>query len=480
MSHDDILASLRQSAAIKLLQSQNAPLILNFLVDQFKQKQRLTIPHLELLENLTAFLEALQESHPGTYSGTAVNYLRLWCDDKHRFLRRYYEADNDDPVYELTPDTERAIIWIEELQKNSFVGTESRFLRIFDLLQEIVTYSTEDVTARLRQLEKEKAEIQAQIDAIHTTGQIEEYPQTKIKERFFEATDTARRLLADFREVEENFRAIAKQVQQQQLATDARKGQIVRDVLEADASLKESDQGRSFYAFWEFLISPQRQEELQALLTAVFQLPNIQELDHSQSLRLRRLTRNLIDAAAKIIASNKQLSEKLRKLLDEQNIAEARRVMELATEIKQTAVTLATNPPDDKTCLWVEATPALEMPLERPLWSPTITTIYSDINPSIATLDLTAMPLESLFSQFYIDESRLRRHIAAQLEQKASVTLGEITAVYPLTQGLAELITYIAIATRNPTHQIDETNWEEVMLAENGRLIRLPLVTFKK
>ena len=480
MDHDDLLSSLRQSAAVKLLQSQNAPLVLSFLYDQFKRKQRVTIPHTQLSENLAAYLEVLQEAQPGLYSGTAVYYLRLWCDDDHRFLRRYYEADSDDPVYELTPETERAIAWVEELQKSDFVGTESRFLRIFDLLQEIVTYGTEDVAARLAQLEKEKAQLQAQIDEIKATGQIEQYSQTQIKERFFEANDVARRLLADFREVEENFRAIARQVQEQQLTLEARKGQIVRHVLEADAALKESDQGRSFYTFWEFLISAQRQEELQELLTAVYQLPDLQHIDLTQGQRLRRLKRSLIDAAAKIVESNRRLGEQLRKLLDEQNLAEARRVMELATEIKHTAVSLSANPPDDKAFLWIEATPAVDMPLERPLWTPPANTSYADIEPEIDPLDLSAANLEALFSQFYVDESHLRRHIAALLEQKSTVTLGEVTAVYPITQGLAELVTYVALASREDAHQIEEARQEEIGLGENGRIVRLPLVIFKK
>ncbi|MBK8988289.1 MAG: DUF3375 family protein [Chloroflexi bacterium] len=55
---------------MKLLQSQKAPLILSFLVAQFKLKQRVTIRHTELIEHLTAYLEALQESHPVTNSPT--------------------------------------------------------------------------------------------------------------------------------------------------------------------------------------------------------------------------------------------------------------------------------------------------------------------------------------------------------------------------------------------------------------------------
>lgn len=479
MKHDDLLSSLQQSAAIKLLQSQNAPLILSFLVDQFKQKQRSTIPHSEMLENLTAYLEALQESHPGRYSGTAVFYLRVWCDEEHRFLRRYYDTSSDDPVYELTPDSERAIAWVEDLQKSAFVGTESRFLRIFDLLQEIVIYGTEDVATRLAQLEKEKAELEAQIEAIQATGQIEQYSQTQIKERFFEANDVARRLLGDFREVEENFRLIARQVQAQQLAVEARKGHIVGQVLEADAALKESDQGRSFYTFWEFLISARRQEELQELLSAVYQLPELQQLDSAQTLRLRRLKRSLVDAAAKIVESNRRLGEQLRKLLDEQNLAEARRVMDLAMEIKQMAVQLATDTPDEKEWLWVEAGPAIDMPLERPLWSPPSVTSYADVEPATETLELSASDLAVLFSQFFIDKNQLRRRVATLLAQNPVVTLGEITTHYPITQGLAELLTYVSLATHEEPHLIDEAGWEEIALGENGRMARLPRIVFR-
>jgi hypothetical protein len=480
MRHDEIVLRLRQSAAVKLLQSQNAPLVLSFLIDQFKQKQQVTIPHTELAGHLTAYLEALQESHPTAYSGTAVAYLRTWCDDDHRFLRRYYPAGSDDPVYELTPDSERAIAWLEELQKSSFIGTESRFLRIFDLLQEIVTYGTEDVAARLAQLEKEKLQIETQIEGIQTSGQIEQYSQTQIKERFFEANDVARRLLADFREVEENFRIIARQVQEQQLALEARKGQIVHHVLQADGALRESDQGRSFYTFWEFLISAQRQEELQALLTAVYQLPDLQQIDPAQGQRLRRLKRGLIDAAAKIVESNRRLGEQLRKLLDEQNLAESRRVMALATEIKQTAMSLVNSSVPNEPLLYIEADPAVDMPLERPLWTPPSPTRFMEIEPEPAVLDLSSANLTALFSQFYVEESRLSRHIAAMLEQKSPVTLAEITAVYPVTQGLAEIVTYLAIAARTPTHQIDAANYEEIRLGEDGRIVRLPVVVYRK
>ena len=479
MKHDEILTSLQHSAAVKLLQGQNAPLVLSFLYRQFKQKQRATIPHPQLSEKLESYLAALAESHPERYTGTADYYLRTWCDDDHRFLRKYYDSDSDDPVYELTPDTEQAIGWVEELQKGEFVGTESRFLRIFDLLQEIVTHSTEDAAARLERLEQEKAAIQAQIDHIKETGEIERFSQTQIKERFFEANDVARRLLADFREVEENFRAIARQVQAQQLQAGMQKGRIVANILDADQALKESDQGRSFYTFWEFLMSPQKQAELQELLTAVYQLPDADQTDPANQ-RLRRIKRNLIDAGAKVVASNRRLGEQVRKLLDEQQLAEARRVMELAAEIKQTAVSLSDHPPRRKKFFRLETTPDVNLPLERPLWSPNKATTLSGDTPAVADVDLTAVDLDTLYSQFYVDDRRLRRCIAALLDEHPQVTLAHLLAHYPLQKGLAELVTYVAIAAHDDAHQIVDGQTEMVDLNGNGRRARLPQVIFRR
>lgn len=478
MLHDELLIHLRRSAAIKLLQSQNAPLVFSFFIDQFKNKHRLTIPHTELLNNLTVYLETLQESDPSLYPGPAVAYLRQWCDEEHRFLRRYYEGDRDEPVYELTPDSERAIGWVEGLEKSSFVGTESRFLHIFQLLQQIVTYSNEDVPARLAQLEREKEGIQTQIDQIVATGKVEQFTQTQIKERFFEADDVARRLIADFREVEENFRVLVRQVQEKHLTGGARKGQIVQHVLEADAALKESDQGRSFYAFWEFLISA-RQGELQTLLGQVFGVPEVQALEAAQGSGLRRLARNLLAAAAKITESNQRLSEQLRKLLNEQAVAESRRVMEIIHEIKQQLVRLPPLP-DELILLNVETTPRLEMPLERPLWSAPVVTNYSDMVPTVAEPELGEGVMEAIWQQFYVDTQLRQRYVAALLEDSPEVTLKQVVDAYPLSQGLAELVTYVAMAAQEAQHQIDSQQGEEISLDEAGSLIRAPLVTFKR
>ena len=54
------------------------------------------------------------------------------------FIRKYFELNQDEPMTELTADTERAIEWMQSLEKKEFVGTQSHdFLSIYDNIRKI-------------------------------------------------------------------------------------------------------------------------------------------------------------------------------------------------------------------------------------------------------------------------------------------------------------------------------------------------------
>src|SRR6185437_4903309 len=88
-------------------------------------------------------------------------------------------------------------------------------------------------------------------------------------------TVTAWELLADFRQVEENFRRLDRQLREKIAGWQGGKGELLDDVLGSRESIAGSDQGRSFQAFYDFLLSQARQEELAGLLDSVHQLAEI-------------------------------------------------------------------------------------------------------------------------------------------------------------------------------------------------------------
>ncbi|MFK7848978.1 MAG: DUF3375 domain-containing protein [Rhodothermales bacterium] len=482
MTHDDVKEHLETNITLRLLRSPNAPLILSFLHAQFKQKPRVTIPQNELIEHLEILLDTLRSHTPDSYKSSPRKYLSAWCSKHHEYLRKYYEAASDEPVYELTPDAERALQWLEDLKKSSFIGTESRFLQIFGLLNEIVDESTEDVEIRIRQLQQQKAELEQRIAEIQENGLVDRYNDTQIKERFYKASEEARRLLADFREVEGNFRDITRSVQEQRLLEDATKGDIVGYVLDADTALADSDQGRSFNAFWQFLISPTRKQELRNLLERVFALPELTK-DIQNSNILRNITHHLSEAGVRIVQSNHRLAQQLRRMLEEAQLRENRRVFELVDEIKKCAIDVKEKPPQERDFFDAEGKPMLNLHMERRLWSPPDRPRFDHKPMEIDEEELEGLDISELFDLFTVERDQLEQHIEDVLMYKSQATLCDVVEAFPVERGLSEVITYMAIATDTRRHTIDDSVTESVTIKSPNNLMReisLPRIIFTR
>src|SRR5690606_39097943 len=189
--------------------------------------------------------ERLGEQAPAR---SAREYLTEWADNARGWLRRYYPPDSDEPHYDLTPAAERAIHWLAGLEQRAFVGAESRLKVVFDLLRQIVEGSETDPEARIAELERRRSLLDAEIERIRA-GSLELLEPTQVRERFMQAADTARALLADFRQVEHNFRELDRQVRERITSAEGGKGEVLEEIFSEHDAIASSDQGRSFHAF---------------------------------------------------------------------------------------------------------------------------------------------------------------------------------------------------------------------------------------
>ncbi len=479
MDYDSLMDDLQHVPALKLLRSDHTAFIMSFLYQQFKHKQRVSIPLGELSEHLEDYLEVLNMRQEGLYPRTALAYLSEWSNDHYPFIRI---KNNEQMVVELTSDTERAIGWLEELHTQPFVGTESRFLSIVHSRRDMGYRSTENPELRVQPLEKQRGELQHQIDMISQTGEVDDhYTTTQIKERFLDVCSQARQLLRDFRLIEEKFRAIARSMREAQLSPDARKGSLVEYVLDADTELKSSDQGRSFYAFWEFLIAPTRREELSHLLKSVRHLAEAQSLWVEEDF-LQHFPSYLVDAGSQVVRSNSLLAEQLRRILDERQRAEQRRVFDLIWQIKQHGRHLGEQGDEERDFCEIEGPPLVQAPLERQFWEPGLTTTFQSLPERPLFTDLRAIDLALLHNRFSVDERQLRLHIRTLLAQQGQIELAEVLAHYPLTKGLTELLMYYMIAAGDPCHLIDPTQRRTIFLTtgehRNEMRLTVPRVVY--
>ncbi|MEM9088342.1 MAG: DUF3375 domain-containing protein [Cyanobacteria bacterium P01_F01_bin.53] len=480
------------SPALKLLKSQNIAFTVSFLYQQFKVAHQVSITQAELEEKLTDYIEYLQEGYLDLRLKGAKEYLNDWCNAL--WLRKTFEKvgdAGDEPVFSLTPETERAIAWLEDLQqRDDFIGTESRFLLILSLLKEIKEGSTADVETRIAQLEQDRDRIQQEIDSIREAGEVDPFNETQLRERFMSANNLTRQLMGDFRSVEQNFRDLTRKVQEAQLEIGSRRGTVVGKVLDADEALKESDQGRSFYTFFKFLMSETKQRELKEMIAAVYDLAALSPMTKNQGF-LRRIVRNLLNSADHIVQSNHRLTQKLRQMLDERNMRENQQVAALITDVQRLSRQVAKGDSEktqgvvDEVAFWVlEGVPKLNLVMERPLHP-----LEEREVPTFTNVDFTEFSdealeaeLDELAQQFYVDEEALAQRIDRELEDRMQIALTELVELYPVTRGLPEMVAYLSLATKSERHSISSSTIDLVTidgLAPDSQLkLRLPQVIF--
>lgn len=282
---------LTEHPAVRLLRSQNAALTLTFLHRAFKEHQAIVVPESHLRARLENFLDEARAHQPGAYAQTATEYLAAWCGSEQVLLKKLYSDEEEEPVFELTTAAERAMQWLEDLQARPFVGAESRLELIFRQLEEIVLFSTPDVDRRVAALRAQQAALQAQIESIERTNTAEAYTAVQLTERFANALDLARGLAGDFRQLEENFKEVARVLAEAQTKPGATKGRIVGQLLDTHAALKSS----SRLGFQLLIVGP---FDAKAKLAVPFvRTIHLASNPSGNSSRLVALTREQVEAA---------------------------------------------------------------------------------------------------------------------------------------------------------------------------------------
>ena len=475
MSFDEVAWLRDNSSAWRLLRADHAPLVLSFLHQVFVEQNVRSIPAADLASRLDDDLYALNErdGEPRRFPKTAKAYLDDWAAPEAGWLRKYYPEGTDEPHLDATPAVEKALQWVGGLREREFVGTESRLNTIVDLLRQIVFGTETDPEQRIAELRRQRQDIDDQIARIQA-GELGLLDQAAVRDRYQQFAATARELLADFREVEENFRRLDRRLREKIAGWHGGKGELLDDVLGSRESIDGSDQGRSFQAFYDFLLSQARQEELTGLLGAVHSLDDLIGKD----TRLRHIHYDWLDAAERTQAMVRQLSEQLRRFLDDQVWLENRRVIEILRSIESHALRLRDGGDVPLTMEIDAPAPAITLPMERPLYAPVRKArIDSDnVRPADEETDPAA-----LFEQVYVDPEPLRGVIRQALRKSPQVGLAELIAGNPIRQGVAELVTYLSLKDGTFGLVFDERHDERILWQEadgRERKVTMPRVTF--
>jgi len=468
--------------AWRLLRSDHATLVASFLQRVFVAPNVRVMAASDLAEALEDELFALRQSlGEDAFPRSALEYLNDWAAPDKGWLRKFYRPGTDEAQFDLTPSTEKAIAWLAQLAERQFVGTESRLLTLFDLLEQMSVGSEADPARRIAELQRKRDEIDAEIARI-LAGDVPLLDDTALKDRFQQFMQGARELLTDFREVEHNFRQLDRHVRERIALWEGSKGALLEQIMGERDAIADSDQGRSFRAFWEFLLSRRRQEELTTLLDRVLALPAVADLQ--PDARLRRVHYDWMEAGDHTQRTVAALSQQLRRFLDDRAWLENRRIMDILHGIESKALALRETPPPGEAMEIDDSGATVELAMERPLFTPSVKPVIAEL--AVQAGDEHIDP-SALFDQVFVDKVRLVRHIRQALQERSQITLHELVASQPLQQGLAELIAYLQLGSETFGTVVDENVVETIpwsAMAADGvaltRRARLPRVIFTR
>lgn len=466
--------------AWRLLRSEHAPLVASFLHRVFVARNVRVMAAADLAEALEDELYALrQQLGEEAFPKAALDYLNDWAAPDRGWLRKFYRPGSDEAQFDLTPATEKAIAWLGQLSERSFVGTESRLLTLFELLKQMSDGSEADPAKRVAELHKRRDEIDAEI-ARMLAGDVPLLDGTALKDRFQQFMQLARELLTDFREVEHNFRQLDRRVRERIALWDGAKGALLEEIMGERDAIADSDQGRSFRAFWDFLMSSRRQEELTELLDRVLALAPVAEL--KPDARTRRVHYDWLEAGEHTQRTVAQLSQQLRRFLDDQAWLENRRIMDILHGIEAKALVLRPAPPPGELMDIAEPAASIELAMERPLHTPAMKPLIADLALEEGGDEVDP---SALYGHIVVDKARLARHIRQALQARSQVTLRELIDTQPLEHGLAELVAYLQLGSESFKAVVDEGSadliaWQAVARDGVGvcRQARVPRLIF--
>jgi hypothetical protein len=481
--YEQIEAIIDTSPSVELLKTRNRGLIISFFVRAFASEAAISSENIhyrltDYLENLKIqnldFDEEIEIRSIYTYEEKAKKYIQLWTDKKG-FLTNY-QNEAGEIFYELSSHSCKTIDWLTSLKKEEYIGTESKFKTLFNQLKDLVEFTSDDKEKRLQLLNDKKLEIEQQIQRLKMGEDIKVFEEYEIVPRFNDLNKLAKELLSDFKEVDENFKRIIKDIYQKQTDVSLKKGAILQYTFDALDQLKNSSQGKSFYAFWEFLSSQELQKEWETLTQMLYQTLDNKNINTNDTF-LKDMERHLFDLGQKVYKTNDKMAEKLSRIIRESEISKTEITKNIIQEIKKLLLEISKRKIKPDISFETEEI-KINLPFERKLTYEQSEEIIYNNKPQISETSFDDLSgFGKLYNHYAIDKNELRKRVRNILKEKSQTTILDIVdSQGGISKGLPELFGYFGIV-KDFKYAINADKTQHILFdKENIKMIRIPEV----
>ncbi len=429
--------------AWRLLRAANAPLILAFTAELFREESE--VPFGRARVALQTELDRLANEGRDIDKGAGA-YLRVWI--QAGWLREL----NDQLT--CTDACNIALRLCESLEHRDVSASASHLRIVQDAVTQLAVDLNPNPQERITLLEHRKAALQREIDQL-SAGVVHELSDAEQRERIREVYQLASDLTGDFRRVEDDIRTLDQSLRVQMIESAESRGDVILALLEKEQLLSESDAGRAFDGFFQLLGDQNRSVEFREQLRSILGRRATQHLSGKEARFLGHLVRELTRESKRVFTVRRRTEESLRAYIESGSLKENRAVERLLRQLEQIAVGFNETDIPLNTALPLQlrsgsakvasiASMRLKTPEEQ-LDTGQIQVQTNHSDPSDTMLD-------SLESVRIVD---VASRMLSTLQMDGPMTVGDMITHHTLDAGLEELVAYLRVAKHVGAAQLE-------------------------
>ena len=328
------LDARQQNPAWLLLASRRAPLMLSCLEALFEH-QRDGVPFDHAVQALAEMLAA--HANQPDFEIDAADITTQARRELRDWIRRALVTEREGRIHE-TDALKTALRFVAQLDQRVMTSTASRLAVVQREIDNLATALDPNPQSRADQIERRIEDLQQQLAQVRA-GRLPLLTEAQAVENIREVYALATSLRADFRRVEDSWRAADRTLRQAILSAQQHRGAVVDQLIDGHASLLNTQEGRVFESFQQQLDNQSELTEMRARIRHILNHPAAaQALDDLEHSALRLLVQQLIKEA-KVVQTVRARSEReVSQFLKTGQAAESQRVGQLLNDILQQAL----------------------------------------------------------------------------------------------------------------------------------------------
>lgn len=402
---------LRREKAWALLAADTGPETIAFLQTLLYDDER-ELPESVFVDRLVRLMN--QVSAETVTRDMASQRVTIWRQAGY-IVRSLTDRDAE-PVYALSVGAFEAVRFISSQNAVRISPTESRLELLIYAFKKLIDDTDENVEKRVSRLKREKREIDERIKAL-MEGRISTVSDIEVQAQLSDIFAMIEALDGDFLRVRDAFMELAERIHADVLGNEDTRGAILAKFFAGYDAVAESDAGRTFTAFYKFLMSDIATREIDELIEAISERPFWKDVEERR--------RDVVQE----VQPNRRLTELINQTRRLALLAMQQKAISTYTPVLQVNETFASISSIGATSLFnpENAGDAQELTLQE-------------------QTDIDLMSLSERLSASEINYALLKKQIAECLSDRATVSLGEVLERFPARQGLASIVGMIHLA----------------------------------